>query len=120
MECNDDKVYEDGVNPTTQKELPVTPKSSPFVKKNSIYTGRSITQNKTSPFGSKQNPATPGAEIFTPKVSPLERANSVTLDAPVQVSEKCMDYVVKNFEDGDFVAFQDDTQYLMHLDNVII
>lgn len=121
MPCNDDKVYEDGVNPVTEKVSPVMPKISPFSSKASIFGSKpSITQNKTSSFVNKENPSTPGASIFTDKVSPVSEMNSVVVDIPVSVSPKCMDYVVKNFEDGDFFAFQDDTQYILHLNNVII
>ena len=73
--------------------------------------------NNTQVYTPKQNPIGSKASITTPKQSPFSPKNSVVSSTPVPLSNMCLDYVVENFQNGDFFATQDGGTLLFNLAN---
>lgn len=71
--------------------------------------------NNSQVYTPKQNPTSGMASKYTPKVSPLGPKNSPLASSPAQLSNMCLDYTVKNYENGDFFELQDNSTLILNL-----
>lgn len=80
-----------------------------FLIKNAMSCRKTkVYSQSSSPYGSKGTP-------FSDKISPYASRVSAFTDKVSAFGALCLDYVVYTFMDGNFYAFQDNTQFIFNL-----
>lgn len=76
-----------------------------------------MTCENSEAYKQKQNPYSGSVSPVAPKASPFSQKVSPVSSALVPLSDQCLDYVVENFEDGDFFELQDGSLLTLNLIN---